>query len=116
MYNQSSSKCLINAIEVFLDSNVTQINDGSNCLNRAKNKGGNELKIKFMNVGNQKLSWTADIKTLTSDVLVRQIARKGALYNPTIDFQFNEETQEGKVLIAVVGVVGEFKVIGVEND
>lgn len=73
------------------------------------------MKVQFSNVGRFKKSWEAELKTFDYNSLYKQVRTKGELMSKDIEFDFDEETGEGKVF-AGTAIVGQFKVLAEESQ
>ncbi len=65
------------------------------------------MKVTFKDIGRGKISFTADIKSLTYNNLYKAV--KGYLMSKDIDFEYNEERKKGVVWAGIM-CVGFFEV------
>ena len=68
------------------------------------------MKVAFKNLGRNNSNFVADIKELSYDELYKAV--KGHLLSREIEFNYNDETKKGVVIVGIVRVVGEFEIIG----
>lgn len=70
------------------------------------------MTVQFENVGRNKKSWTADIEEINGDLLMRQIRKHGALGSRDVSFLWDDDTNEGVVVVGGFRQVGTFRVVG----
>ncbi len=69
------------------------------------------MQIQFINVGANKMSWTANIPKLDHDSLYAEVKSSGALYSQCIDFTYSEKDNLGDIFVGQIREVGTFKVV-----
>lgn len=69
------------------------------------------MKIQFIDVGANKISWTTTIQKLDHDSLYAAVKSSGALWSKHIDFIYSEKDNEGYILVGQIRKVGAFKVV-----
>lgn len=75
------------------------------------------MKVAFENVGRGRLSWVADLTTLSEAALVRELRRKKALASRAIDFDFSDDGTAARILVGGFRPVGTVHIIGgAKND
>jgi hypothetical protein len=69
------------------------------------------MKVAFEGVGRGKLSWTADLASLSEAALVRELRRKKALASRGVDFEFNDDGTAAFILVGGFRRVGFVRLI-----
>ena len=70
------------------------------------------MKVEFENVGRDKMTWTADLPSLSWRSLEREVRRKrGALRSRSIEFEFNAEGTAGVIYVGDFRPVGTFRAV-----
>lgn len=69
------------------------------------------MNVVFEGVGRGKLTWTAELASLSERALVREIQKKGALKSRGVDVEFNDDGTAGIILVGGFRCVGTFRVI-----
>lgn len=69
------------------------------------------MKIQFINVGADSMSWTANIPKLDHDSLYAAVKSRGALNSQVIDFSYIESANIGEVYVGRIRKVGTFNVV-----
>jgi hypothetical protein len=70
------------------------------------------MVIRFLNVGRDKKSWTAEVSTLSDRTLLKEIRKHSALKSAGIDFDWNETGTGGSIYVGGLRNVGSFSVEG----
>jgi len=64
------------------------------------------MTVHFENVGRSKLSWTANLSSVSDNVLVREIKQRKALMSSGIDLDWDDSGTRAAI------IVGGFRVVG----
>ena len=68
------------------------------------------MKVIFENVGRGRLTWTADLPSLSRRSLEREVRKKrGALRSRSVDFEFNADGTAGIIYVGDFRAVGTFR-------
>lgn len=68
------------------------------------------IKVRFFDVGREKLSWIAELEP-TGPALVRAVKHRGALMSRDFEVTLDLETGKGFVLVGAARVVGHLEVV-----
>ena len=70
------------------------------------------MKVTFENVGRHKMTWTADLPSLSWRSLEREVrAKRGALRSRSVEFEFNAEGTAGVIYVGDFRPVGTFRAV-----
>lgn len=69
------------------------------------------MTVHFENVGRRKMTWSAEVSSLSDDSLIRAIEDKRALMSEGIEFDWKDGTQ-GRIVVGGFRTVGTFRVEG----
>lgn len=69
------------------------------------------MTVEFNEVGRSKANWSAECKKLTHGWLYDQVRAHGVLSKSSLDFEYDEENNVGKIYAGFY-VVGTFKCEG----
>ena len=70
------------------------------------------MKVTFENVGRHKMTWTADLPSLSWRSLEREVrAKRGALKSRSVDFEFNADGTAGVIYVGDFRPVGTFRAL-----
>lgn len=69
------------------------------------------MKIQFIEVGANKMSWVATIPKINYDSLYAAVESSGALQSQWIDFSYSEKENLGDIYVGQIRHVGTFKVV-----
>jgi len=79
---------------------------------RGRGGEGGRMKVEFENVGRNKMTWTADLPSLSWRSLEREVrAKRGALRSRSVEFEFNAEGTAGVIYVGDFRPVGTFRAI-----
>jgi hypothetical protein len=67
--------------------------------------------VVFGSVGRRKLTWTAELPSLSERSMLREIRQKGALASDGVDFRWGSDGTDGLIVVGGFRVVGTFRVI-----
>lgn len=70
----------------------------------------NKIKVKFLEVGRNKVCWDAELAELSFEELEGAVKARGALMSSDIEFSYDEDKKEGFVLVGGFRAVGTFQV------
>jgi len=74
------------------------------------------MKIEWIEVGAQKKSWSEELPNIQETTLYRAVKRGNALGSRCIDFYWDNEKQEGMIVVGNVRPAGRFKFPGVHVE
>lgn len=69
------------------------------------------MKVRFIEVGRSKVTWTEELPKLTDSALVRAIRKKNVLMSRDIDVVPNESDDSGIIIVGGLRTVGTWEVI-----
>lgn len=67
------------------------------------------MKVVFENVGRGRLTWTADLPSLSWRSLEREVHKKKALRSRGVEFEFNADGTAGVIYVGFGRAVGTFR-------
>jgi len=68
------------------------------------------MKVNFINVGSNNMSWTAEIEKLDHDLFYNEVKSKMAIMSSGIDFSIDDNGINGQVIVGGMRIVGEFQI------
>lgn len=74
------------------------------------------MKVEWIEVGGQKKSWTDELPNLYEDTLYKSVKRGNALGSRGIDFYWDNDRQEGMIVVGNFRPAGSFKFPGVHVE
>lgn len=69
------------------------------------------VSVKFIEVGRNRQSWTATMKTVTMNAIVRQVKQHASILSREIEVNFDQETRKGTLWVGGFRKVGDFEVL-----
>ncbi|QFT40053.1 MULTISPECIES: hypothetical protein [unclassified Vibrio] len=72
------------------------------------------MKVEFIEVGGNNMSWTSELEELDHDSLYKAVKSRGALMSEDIGFRYNDKTKTGVIVVGMFRAAGQFKVVETE--
>ena len=69
------------------------------------------MKVRFIEVGRRKATWTEEIPKVTDSALIRAIRKKNVLMSSDIDVVPNESEDSGIIIVGGLRTVGTWEII-----
>lgn len=66
--------------------------------------------VHFQDVGRDKQSWSANLKSVSEDTLVKEVRRRGALCSRNVDCEINDMGSGGVVIVGGWRAAGRFTI------